>query len=598
MGKHRVLVIVCFTLLVVFSTSTTALAKSPEEEIGIHLKDRMKGLFGKGGWWLDENCDIENSDVLVAIKQLDELDLPDPPKLTGIKFNECSIEGFYEIWHNLHITDEHLRARVCKGSWTLYKWVDLLIELEKSDWPMPKNLGPPPAVPGKSATIDEFGKYIDETGTWFSELAKSVSASTDPCPFPKETCRALVNFNTEVSGKIDDIFFYKVIKKRLDGYAEHLSKKMELPDCPPEKPKRKPVTTYGGERGPGKKTKTQGKLIKGPYRYVVVKDPLGQKRLTREWLKSFQPPYQGNDFILANEKIIYPAREDPFPFEEGPGGPIIRSPRWTFKTGANHHLGSEIKVGQDNFEPFGNNRTTPDASLEFRPGTYNGLTPLFSIFGGGFSDLTDRKGDSSRPGFLADISGNNSSLTPITVALARKLSLDFFRLGGLAGLEGRYNGVDITTGLLFAYGYYNYLLTEQVSGGGPFFSHILDLKMRTLFFGPKFGLGTSSVYNGVILFGHLWFAPGYLHYKFDADQRGTALPFATVKDEVNQFAVKGGVNAGVSVPIANLFSFILGAHCTLDSAEPNIKYPSSGGTKIRPTTETAVEVGGHIGFTF
>ncbi|MDA4847392.1 hypothetical protein [Hoeflea poritis] len=258
--------------------------------------------------------------------------------------------------------------------------------------------------------------------------------------------------------------------------------------------------------------------------------------------------------------------------------------------------GSSLRLGSHH-DSFDNDFSAPGFSLILAPEVpENGLFPVFRIFGAARSGHMERIGDTTQNGFITVIDGSNPALTPITDSRNIALELDYFSIGGEVSFTGQLNGFDVWAGPIVEHSDFDYSLREQVSGGGPFFSHNLDLDLSSTFFGPKFGIGKVQPYKDVIVYGSVWGAAGVNRTKMTVNQFGTALPAASASDTENEIAFRAGVNAGVGVPLGRaLLNFNVFAD--LNSAAPNVDYPSRGGTAIQAASDMAYGVGAKVGVT-
>jgi len=279
-------------------------------------------------------------------------------------------------------------------------------------------------------------------------------------------------------------------------------------------------------------------------------------------------------------------------------------PKVSLGLGVNRIFGPDLTLGSHR-DSFDNDNTVPEVSLSFTPGvSFNNLFPVFDIYGGKLSGLDESIGDTNRNGFITIIDGSNPGLTPVTNSRNTELELDYFEIGGKAGLEGRFNGFDVYTGLIVERGNFDYRLTEEVSGnnGVNFFTHNLDLNLRSTFVGPEIRIGKriplkfDGFHNhpcNTLLSLDVWAAPGYNHTSLTANQSGTALGNATQDDTENKLAFRSGVNLGAGMPVG--IGFVqLNIFGGLDTGAPDVSYPTIGGTRIEADSSTAYSFGGSL----
>ena len=208
------------------------------------------------------------------------------------------------------------------------------------------------------------------------------------------------------------------------------------------------------------------------------------------------------------------------------------------------------------------------------------------VFGG-----TERKANSTSPGFIAFINGVNPALTAIARTQNTRLELDGFQVSGklVSAWDKRlYQGKLLLTLLLgaaIAYSHYDYDYSTQVSAGAAaaaLFTYNLNLRMKTLFAGVVMGAYlTWQVTNALRMSFGGEVEPGYQTYSLTAIQTGTALPpGARVTDNLNGFAFRARFGVRLNYDLSSrlrLGGFVTGGY---DSAMPSILYPIAGGIAL------------------
>jgi hypothetical protein len=270
----------------------------------------------------------------------------------------------------------------------------------------------------------------------------------------------------------------------------------------------------------------------------------------------------------------------------------------TLKIDFSRTFGPNIDVGRvaggGPLHRFRNNFNGFDASyrLWWLPKwPFGGFRPRLGaeIFGGVFGN-TERKANTSGPGFITFINGSNAALTAIARTQNTRLRLDGHNIGGrlTSVWDRRMRAGKIMVGLLLgamiAHSSYNYDYSTQVSAAavGGLFTYNLSLRMRTLFAGAVIGGyltwkltdALSMTFRGEV-------APGYQNYSLTARQTGTALPpGARVTGSLNGFAFRALMGMALHYDLTTRLRLSGMVSGTYDSAMPSILYPLAGGVAL------------------
>ncbi len=226
---------------------------------------------------------------------------------------------------------------------------------------------------------------------------------------------------------------------------------------------------------------------------------------------------------------------------------------------------------------------------------------------GGVASGKERRPDVTQPGFITVIDGSNPFLTPITATRNTRYDWDRYKvagsLWGAADVRVWRNRLMLTLlfGLYFAYDHYKQTVSEEVSGGGPFFTNNLAFKMAVAFYGVRLGLyatqwltGALSVtYGGSVI-------PGYQTYKLTATQTGTALGDASAGNRDDGFAARFEFGAKLNYDATQRLRLTFGINGTYDTSAPDVDYPNAGGFAVRAERRAAwgMKVGVNLRWAF
>lgn len=417
--------------------------------------------------------------------------------------------------------------------------------------------------------IDHLGKWIDciETLLRLAELGKK----PPPLPnvrIPPEQAKKVKPDADELKKR------YWQMVANWQAYRKKMREKARVVGKPTDAPGLKPLTPIsdqlgGPSSGPGSGNNAGG-----------ANDPGGN-----DTTGGPDPRFIGNEYDRLVDPVNVPV-----------GGPKGGDFGLDFGIKYERIWGPDLKIGLGPdggpYHRFDNDNgmVIPELNLWFilpRP-LFGHQTRIGIGIEGGATSGDDTRGDVMQPGFITIIDGSNPALTPITGTQNTRLSWNRYQIAGnlwgAADVWAWRRRVLFTfvLGLYLAHQHLNYKLTEEVSGGGPFFTNNLAFKMAVAFYGVRMGIyATQRLMSGLSLTLGGSATPGYQSYKLNVTQTGTALGDASVQSRSNGAAARFDFGAKLNYDPTKRLRISFELEGTYDTSSPTFAYPSTGGQSIR-----------------